>query len=729
MTCDKVPTTAEIEQAKKDLGDLNTFTHSPNPTFTDSYGQEKSTVQGVRDTYGFRIADFTFTEGGTLTDLNQVVSNVPVDNYLYKYVGVDPAPLVIPASSDPVGDPDWQVFTVTTLQALAGLTDPSDLDNVFSREFSSVAEMIAYSNLKIGSRYQTQGTTWEMVSKSSPVVIQDFKPISDVCVNDFNADTDGFISACTIGSQYRRRVYQSADVSIAGVKGGAALVTPSGYFNYDSNGFTITDSTTYLDGEHGDLFLCDGCSPLTVKAKTVSQKAIDVGNFIKDVGWVVVKSINACSNIDIDLDTYGGLGGYIPHKPSGSDSSLKCKNIKARIKSQHTHYPYNAQFSGDNAEVILNADTCGRNYFLYGCEQVHLTCLSKNQQKTSIVTAYEGFGCKSIKVYDTDLESDNCQPAAGHVTFGYSDTTPAEHSNIDFILNTKNPNVSWGNTFVLQKLNGVSADSTARGHKLTGLSVTGILDCTASNTSPFASVGLMVPGDFIDNVDFSNIDANGASSTLQLQALVGNATFKNVVSSANFYVVTNSTSSTIFDNVRALNITASTANTDRHTYQNCVISDGTSQATGLNKSINETQIGSKRYTEKTANKVVYTQEGSNFKNQPLNNDIGIFNVNAAGGTIAFRMKYFLIDGANTTHGEKVVTVSLASNGVWGTPVVNDVFTPQVSGTAASLAFVFVNGSSAGANIAINVPNYTGANARATVKADFSANVPISVALL
>lgn len=112
MSCDNVPTTAEIEQAKKDVGDFNTFMTSNAETFVDSNGVSRPTLQGAINLFGFGIAPFTFTTGGTLTSLNLLVSNSSTDGYLYKYIGAGTAPITVTAGTNPVGNPDWQAFDV-----------------------------------------------------------------------------------------------------------------------------------------------------------------------------------------------------------------------------------------------------------------------------------------------------------------------------------------------------------------------------------------------------------------------------------------------------------------------------------------------------------------------------------------------------------------------------------------------------------------------------------------
>jgi hypothetical protein len=101
---------------------LNTDT-----TVTTYTGKELLTLSQAIDKFGFGVAPFTFAVGGTLDSLNLLVSNSPTDGFLYKYVGAGSAPIIVSAGIDPTISADWQAFAATSLQALSGLTEPSDL--------------------------------------------------------------------------------------------------------------------------------------------------------------------------------------------------------------------------------------------------------------------------------------------------------------------------------------------------------------------------------------------------------------------------------------------------------------------------------------------------------------------------------------------------------------------------------------------------------------------------
>lgn len=134
MSCDNLPTTSEIEQAKKDINDFNTFMTSTSDTFVDSKGTSRLTLQGAINKFGFGIADFTFTEGGTLSNRKLLVSNDPVDGFLYRYVGTNAFPITVTAGTDPTTGTDWQAFTATSAEFISNANGGSVQD--FIDEYS-----------------------------------------------------------------------------------------------------------------------------------------------------------------------------------------------------------------------------------------------------------------------------------------------------------------------------------------------------------------------------------------------------------------------------------------------------------------------------------------------------------------------------------------------------------------------------------------------------------------
>lgn len=111
-------------------------------------GGELLTIREALNKFGFGVADFTFTTGGTLDSLNLLVPNSPVDGFLYKYVGSGSAPVAITPGTDPTSGTEWQAFSSTNLQTIGGLTDRSDLSQRY--RFNTTATEIASGVFEIG---------------------------------------------------------------------------------------------------------------------------------------------------------------------------------------------------------------------------------------------------------------------------------------------------------------------------------------------------------------------------------------------------------------------------------------------------------------------------------------------------------------------------------------------------------------------------------------------------
>lgn len=126
--CTQVPTLDEIYQAKKNITDLDTFANSTADTFVDSDGVTKATLNGMINNFGFGIADFTFTDGGTLLDRKLLVSNYPVDGFLYRYVGTGTGSIVVTAGTDPTMGADWGAFTATSAEFISNANGGSVQD-------------------------------------------------------------------------------------------------------------------------------------------------------------------------------------------------------------------------------------------------------------------------------------------------------------------------------------------------------------------------------------------------------------------------------------------------------------------------------------------------------------------------------------------------------------------------------------------------------------------------
>jgi lysophospholipase L1-like esterase len=88
-------------------------------TVTTYTGKQILSLSQAIDKFGFGVAPFTFTTGGTLESKNLLVSNDPVDSFLYKYVGPGSFPLTVTAGTNPTVGSDWQPFAATSAEYIS----------------------------------------------------------------------------------------------------------------------------------------------------------------------------------------------------------------------------------------------------------------------------------------------------------------------------------------------------------------------------------------------------------------------------------------------------------------------------------------------------------------------------------------------------------------------------------------------------------------------------------
>jgi hypothetical protein len=121
-------------------------------TVTTYTGKSIVSLSQAINKFGFGVADFTFTDGGTLDSLNLLISNSPDDGYLYKYVGAGSAPIVVAAETDPTVGSDWQAFSATSHNLLSDRDAVGSHDSIYRRA-TTVAE-IATGVFKVGDRLE-----------------------------------------------------------------------------------------------------------------------------------------------------------------------------------------------------------------------------------------------------------------------------------------------------------------------------------------------------------------------------------------------------------------------------------------------------------------------------------------------------------------------------------------------------------------------------------------------
>jgi hypothetical protein len=174
----------------------------------------------------------------------------------------------------------------------------------------------------------------------------------------------------------------------------------------------------------------------------------------------------------------------------------------------------------------------------------------------------------------------------------------------------------------------------------------------------------------------------------------------------------------LFNNCNALSYTSATNNIDQHTYLYSNIATNPTaslQAYDISKRFVETQINTAGYvTGRT------TQTESNSKLGDLTATQNIFKLYPiSGNSLMFTLKYYLTNDQSAsnpatkseTYGIKSFTAFLNTTGVWTlqTAVANMV-TERTQNTASVLTVSLVDGTSAGAFIAVSATNYNGAQA-------------------
>lgn len=158
-------------------------------------------MESIRRSYaeaGYNFVDGSFEAGGTLTSASDVLLHEASGK---AYSGVGPFPQTVAAGTNP---------------ASGGFVDKSggllrhELDQVHTRTFANVDDMLAFNGLVVGQQYSTGGTTWKMISKSDPVVIGDFEPITPVYAADFTkyqSDSQAFHDAVQFAAEKGKPCY------------------------------------------------------------------------------------------------------------------------------------------------------------------------------------------------------------------------------------------------------------------------------------------------------------------------------------------------------------------------------------------------------------------------------------------------------------------------------------------------------------------------------------------
>src|SRR5262245_33915245 len=242
------------------------------------------------------------------------------------------------------------------------------------------------------------------------------------------------------------------------------------------DGATLADTTSYGGRQSAVMFALKACRDVDLGLRIVSQTAVAPSSVVGRGLWAVSLE-QGCNGVHVDLDLRGCIGGLRPTKAHNDPASYISQNITGRITATGTYYPYASQFGSANVSLEIFADTCGRNFFIYGSRAQRLTIRSRNQQVTSLIMAYSGFGCEDVDIRIVDRVSTIGVSPAPHLTINWGDSTPATHRNLRIDLNLRNasrPPFGHSITFGRYSDGAGTPDATGRGHVLDGLEVTGI---------------------------------------------------------------------------------------------------------------------------------------------------------------------------------------------------------------------------------------------------------------
>jgi hypothetical protein len=553
-------------------------------------------------------------------------------------------------------------------------------------------------------------------------------------VDDFGADRSGvadstpaFLLACAALQGAGGGILRGKGTYKVTAHAGASLFTFTNLnsIEVDFAQALINDVAVYTGTQEAVLFKFAGCSNITINGRVSSQVAVTTNSVTtKPRGLVVARLMQGCRNINVGLDITGCKVGLQPTKLFSDPATHVSRRIRGRITASGCYYPYVAQFSGDDVELSIDTDICGRSFYLYGVQSQRLTVRSKNQQVTSVIWAFNGFGCRDVTLNFIDRDSTSNQAAAPRVQLGWGDSTPATHAGISLTFDVKNPPRSpFAATleFIKYSDGGTAPDTIGRGHVLDGFTLSGISEQVAGIPHVNQGAGSFASPDLCRNFSVRDFTGIGATSPISFGAgspisqLSGRAVFAKVTCGHNIYAFNGTNGEVLFMGCKALNFSAAKSETDVHTLIDCNATDGTFQAT-INKVFINTKIGSVLRNDSLL-------PGRHFllASKQLTGDItgaaqNIFKVIPALATGAlFRLKYLLVNdqgdfnpaARQAVAGVKSWTAIMDGTGAWAvqTIVTADGTERTLGARPAVLAVSLVNGDATGAFIAVTATNY------------------------
>ena len=576
--------------------------------------------------------------------------------------------------------------------------------------------------------------------QAAPINVSDYGAVGNGTTDDTAAFVNAFAALQTqgggsvVGAPGKNYAIQ------APLSGTLITLTSCNNIDIDFSQSKITDTRTYTGTQIATLFNFVTCSKINLSADVASQPSITLSPSTANLrGLQVVRLTQGGSQLNVNLKVTGGLEGVNAFKLNTDPASYQFSGITGTIKAYGVYYPYTGTFSGNNVDLILEEENCGRSFFIYGVQHNKFRLYTKNAQNTALIKSFSGYGCQNVDVDWTDVDSTSNLPAAPRLSIEWGDSTAAIHSDIRINVNWKNPAASpWGSSlgFSKQSDGGGTPDTVGRGHRLYGFKLTGFSDNTGTTASHvnWESGAFAVTGtpDLMTGYEIGPFVALGTASPMSWNmTALGIAVFNSVTTQQNIYTDNGSQGRVLFNNCNASSYTSATNNTDQHTYLYSNIATNPTaslQAYDISKRFVETQINTAGYvTGRT------TQTESNSKLGDLTATQNIFKLYPiSGNSLMFTLRYYLTDDQSSsnpatkseTYGIKSFTAFLNTTGVWTlqTAVANMV-TERTQNTASVLTVSLVNGTSAGAFIAVSATNYNGAQAMGSFELSTSTTSP------
>lgn len=156
-----IPQLADLQQAKKDMTDINSFTLSQSDTFTDSRGSTRKTITGIENEVNRKILEsainfnlspsgFDFATGGTLTSNAQTVVDASGDEWIYT-LEIPECGYVVAAGTDPTVGTDYKQVSYSGAENVI-FDDGSNLQKYKDADgFVNIAEHVTDESIDCAS--------------------------------------------------------------------------------------------------------------------------------------------------------------------------------------------------------------------------------------------------------------------------------------------------------------------------------------------------------------------------------------------------------------------------------------------------------------------------------------------------------------------------------------------------------------------------------------------------